>query len=259
MKNKMLEKFRNGEKTLGTFTHLGTINALEALGLTGLDYVFIDMEHSPLDTEGAELRVKAALHAGLTPLVRVFEQQRTPILKMLDIGAQGVMVPMIKSVDEAKQLVEYAKFTPLGARGLCPTYDGGWGFGGNMQGSFEDYMRSANEETILILQCETLEALEHIDEIAAVEGVDSIFVGPLDLSNAMGIPGQYTNPKFIDALKKVAAACQDHGKISIMNSGGIEDTLNYFDMGYDSIAIGLDTIIYINAYKELVDGVREKL
>ncbi|MEE3362844.1 MAG: aldolase/citrate lyase family protein [Anaerovoracaceae bacterium] len=259
MENKTLEKFRNGEKTLGTFTHLGTVNALEALGYTGLDYVFIDMEHSPLDTEGAELRIKAALHAGLTPFVRVFEQQRTPILKVLDAGAQGVMVPMIKSVDEAKQLVEYAKFTPLGARGLCPTYDGGWGFAENMQGSFEEYMRSRNEETMLILQCETLEALEHIDEIAAVEGVDSIFVGPLDLSNAMGIPGQYTDPGFTDALKRVAAACADHGKMSIMNGGGIEDTLKYFNMGYDSIAIGLDTIIYINAYRTLVDGVKEKL
>lgn len=194
MRNRFFEKYIAGEHSLGTFTHLLSAPAIEALARAGLDYVIIDMEHSPIGAEHAAELVGVASGAGLAPFVRVDELSRSPILKMLDVGAAGLIVPQLETVEQARQLVGWAKFAPVGNRGYCPSRDGGWGLDENYAGGMSGYMDWANRNTMLIPQCETAGCLEHIEEIVAIEGVDGIFIGPFDLSIALGIPGRFDEP-----------------------------------------------------------------
>ena len=124
MENTVLQKFREGRPSLGTFTALNNPLAVESLRYTGLDYVIVDTEHSPVGIESAAAQIAAAQGAGLTALARANEISRTAVLRLLDVGAQGVVVPCVETVDEVRELIQYAKFAPLGNRGFCPTRDG---------------------------------------------------------------------------------------------------------------------------------------
>ena len=152
MKNAILEKFRRGEPSLGIISHLLSAPAIEVLAYTGMDYVLIDLEHSPIGAEHAAQLVGVAQGAGLAPLVRVDGIERSPILKMLDAGAAGLVVPQLETVEQARKLVSYAKFPPLGNRGYCPTRDGGWGSGSCYERGMDGYMAEANASTLLIPQ-----------------------------------------------------------------------------------------------------------
>lgn len=121
MENTVLEKFHQGRQSLGTFSAIGSPLAVESLRYTGLDYVIVDTEHSPAGIESAAAQIAAAQGAGLTALARANEISRTAVLRLLDVGAQGVVVPCVETVEEVRELVRYAKFAPLGNRGFCPT------------------------------------------------------------------------------------------------------------------------------------------
>ena len=253
MANRVLEKFRAGEKSLGTFTHLLSAPAIEAMAYTGLDYVIIDMEHSPIGAEHAAELVGVASGAGLAPFVRVDELSRSPILKMLDVGAAGLIVPQLETVEQARQLVGWAKFAPVGNRGYCPSRDGGWGLDENYAGGMSGYMDWANRNTLLIPQCETAGCLEHIEEIVAIEGVDGIFIGPFDLSIALGIPGRFDDPRHIAAVERVRLACERANKPCIMFCGSAEAAAGYFAQGFTSVTVSLDISILIDAAKAMSD------
>ncbi len=249
MKNRVLEKFRAGEKSLGTFTHLLSAPAIEALAYTGLDYVIIDMEHSPIAAEHAAELAGVASGAGIAPFVRVDAIARSPVLKMLDAGAAGLIVPGVETVAEAKKLVEFAKFAPLGNRGYCPSRDGGWGMAECYAGGMGGYMAEANRDTLLVPQCETAGCLEHIDEICALDGVDGVFIGPFDLSIALGIPGDFANERHINAVAHVLDVCRRHGKLAIMFCGTAEAAKGYFAQGFDSVAVSLDVSVLADAFR----------
>ena len=224
MENRVLEKFHAGDKSLGTFTHMLSAPAIEALAYTGLDYVIIDMEHSPIAAEHAAELVGVASGAGLAPFVRVDAIQRSPVLKMLDVGAAGLIVPGVESVDEVKKLVE------------------------GMNG----YMERANANTLLLPQCETMGCLENIDDILSLDGVDGIFIGPFDLSIALGIPGDFTNERHINAVERVLEACKKHGKLSVMFCGSPEAAAGYFRQGFDSVTMSLDISVLADAFTDIV-------
>ncbi len=252
MQNRVLEKFRAGEKSIGTFTHTLSAPAIEAFAYTGLDYVIIDMEHSPIAAEHAAELVGVASGAGVAPFVRVDAIQRSPVLKMLDVGAAGLIVPGVETVDEVKKLVEFAKFAPLGNRGYCPSRDGGWGMAECYADGMGGYMRRANAETLLVPQCETMGCLENIDEILGTDGVDGIFIGPFDLSIALGIPGDFANERHINAVAHVLDVCKKHGKLAIMFCGNAEAANGYFKQGFDSVTVSLDISVMIDAFTEVV-------
>ena len=253
MENRVLEKFHAGDKSLGTFTHMLSAPAIEALAYTGLDYVIIDMEHSPIGAEHAAELVGVASGAGLAPFVRVDELSRSPILKMLDVGAAGLIVPQLETVEQARQLVGWAKFAPVGNRGYCPSRDGGWGLDENYASGMSGYMDWANRNTMLIPQCETAGCLEHIEEIVAIEGVDGIFIGPFDLSIALGIPGRFDDPRHIAAVERVRLACERANKPCIMFCGSAEAAAGYFAQGFTSVTVSLDISILIDAAKAMSD------
>lgn len=165
---------------------------VECLGCAGLDFVILDNEHSPVEAETTADMVRAAELRGVTPLARVREISRPAILKLLDVGVQGLIIPDVHSVEDVRRIVRFAKYAPVGQRGFCPSRKDGWGT--DPQGSVLDTMALFNAETLAIPQCETAEALADIEAIAATEGVDGIFIGPFDLSILHGHARRFREP-----------------------------------------------------------------
>ena len=187
MKNMVREKLLAGEPTLGTFFETGSATVAECLGLAGLDYIIIDTEHGPFNPQSALEFVRAAKLYGLTPFARVQEISRAAILKLLDVGVMGLVIPDVRTVAEVEKIVEYGKYLPLGKRGVANTAGSGFWFEDYAQHGLEHYFEVSNRETMLLPQCETVECLEHLEEIVRVPGIDGISVGPFDLSTALGI------------------------------------------------------------------------
>ena len=257
--NSIIEKFKNGEKILGTLTHIKSMTAIEALGYTGVDFIMLDMEHSPLSTDEAARYITAATAAKLPAIVRVSSMNKEHILHMLDVGVAGIVVPSVTNINQVKELIKYAKFTPVGERGYCMTRDGGWGFAENSTGSLSEYMDYSNKNTLLIPQCETVGCLEQIEEITSLEGVDAILVGPYDLSIDMGIAGEFDKPKLINAVKKIINSCKKNNKIAIGFAGNTDTAVQQFKDGYDAVLFGIDLVMYINNYKNSVNDIRNRI
>lgn len=255
MENIIKDKMARGESVVGTFFNLGGSTAVECLGIAGLDFLIIDTEHGPFDVESTIDFVRAAELRKITPLVRVKDHARSSILKMLDIGAKGLIVPYIETVAQVEQLVEYGKYDPVGKRGFG--YGRGVSFGReSFARNMTEYFNTCNEKTMLIPQCETVGCLNNIEEIVNIEGVDGIFVGPYDLSIDMGMPGQFDNPKFVAALARIVKACRAAGKFIFIYSADNKTAKKYLADGFDGVAISMDAMVYINAFKKLIDDVK---
>ena len=239
----------------GTFFELGGRGAMEALTRAGLDFVIIDTEHGCLSEETAADMIGAAENGALLPYVRIGDIRRHNVLRMLDVGARGLIVPNIRSADEVRQLVQFAKFPPLGNRGYCPTRITGWGADAWSKDVF-GYMEECNRRCALIPQCETREALEQIEQIAALPGVDGIFIGPCDLSIALGIPLEFDNPILLEACERVLRACRANGIEAHIFAGNLPDAVKWAQKGFDSITYSLDASVLIGAYRELIDAFR---
>lgn len=253
--NRILEKASNHQPSVGTFTHLKSTVAIESMAYTGLDYVLIDTEHCAADLDFVAAAVTAADAAGVTPVVRINEIARAAVLRPLDLGAKGIIVPAVETVEQVRQLVQYAKFAPLGNRGFCPTRDGGWGFAENAAHGADAYMADCNRQALLIPQCETAGCLAHIEEIAAMDGVDGIFVGPLDLSIALGCPMRLDAPQMVEAVARIQAACKRAGKLSFIFCGDAKDARGRLAAGFDSVTCGLDALMYIQACRSMVNEI----
>ncbi len=251
--NRILEKCRAGTPAIGTITHLISPTAVECIAVAGMDYVMIDMEHSPVDMREVHACVTTADAAGITPIVRIDECTRTAVLRVLDVGAKGVVVPGIESVSQVKDLIRYAKFQPLGERGYCMTRDGRWGYGESYADGLPGYMAHSNRETLLLPQCETVGCLEHIEEITALDGVDGILIGPYDLSIAMGLAGQFDHPDFQAAIRRIHSACKAVGKLAIIFVGNAEAMQTRLSEGFENILFGLDILNLIGSYRQITN------
>lgn len=212
MKNRLRETYAQGVPCIGTFLQMGSPEAAECAGLAGFDFFIVDTEHSPYDLPQITACCRAAEARGITPLARISQITRGTVLKALDAGAKGLIVPGIQTVEEVRQLIEYGKYTPIGNRGFCPTRCCGWGYGGSMAQGIGAYLAQCNRDTMLIPQCETVGCLKHLEEIVALEGVDGIFIGPFDLSVALGKPGQFADEEVKQAFARVLAVCRKAGK-----------------------------------------------
>lgn len=256
MKNTLREKMLRGEKTLGTFFELGSATAVECLGLSGLDYIIIDTEHGAVDPLAALEFVRTAKLYDVTPLARVQELSRPAMLKLLDAGAMGLIIPNISSYEEAELVVSYGKYAPLGTRGVAPSAGTDFWASDYAKQGLDHYFEVSNRETLLFPQCETAGCLADIERIAALPGIDGIFVGPFDLSTAMGIPGQFDRPEFQEALRHVQAVCAKAGKPCIIYAANEEAVRRGYEMGYDSVAYNMDASMLIKAYQDAVTKLR---
>jgi len=255
MKNRVKEKLRAKEQVFGTFLWSSSSTVVECMGYTGLDYVIIDSEHSPIDTEGAIGMINAAKLKGLTPFVRVKEVSRAAILKMLDGGAEALVIPCLKSVEEVRKVVEYGKYQPVGERGFAQSRQAGYGYedyARDLQGYFE----VSNSQTMLLPMCETATFLKDLEKIVKLEGIDGIFVGPYDLSVALGAPGVFDTDEFRNALLWIAEVCRDNGKYSFIFSNGPAMAAQHTAMGYQGIALGTDVQMLIEAYRTSMEKVK---
>jgi len=203
-------RIKNGERLLifgvGRMFHH---NIVQYLGMTGdFDGFWIDLEHGGLTTRDIEVAAAAGRAHGLEAFVRVAPTDYATVTRCFEGGASGVMAAQIYSADQAEEFVRWAKFAPRGRRGLNPLgYDARFGSIAPLE-----FAERANRENFVLVQIETAQAVEEVEAIAAIEGVDVLFVGPSDLSQALGVLGDFTHPRCLEALDRVAAACVSHGK-----------------------------------------------
>lgn len=247
MHNILKEKLAQGKQPLGTFVGTASPAVVECLGCAGLDFVILDNEHSPVEAETTAAMVRAAELRNVTPLARVREISRPAILKLLDVGVQGLIIPDVRGTEDVRRVVDYAKYAPVGRRGFCPSRKDGWGT--DPQCGVLDTMAHFNQETLVIPQCETAEALSDIETIAAMDGVDGIFIGPFDLSISMGMPGDFEKPQFRAALARILSACRAAGKPCLIFAGDGAGAAVRFAQGYDAVAMGLDATLLIAGVK----------
>ena len=206
-KNTLKQKLAANRDTFGPFVNFPSPAMTELMGWMGYDFVIIDCEHGTIDYEAAENMIRAAELSGATAFVRIGMNEPKHILRFLEAGAHGVLIPMINNARDARAVVEAVKFPPLGQRG-------NFAGRGAMHGiePFAEYVKSANEEVMVALQIETLGALENQDEIIATSGADMIFLGPGDLSLQFGFPGQAAHPKVVETIEKLTAKIRKAGK-----------------------------------------------
>ncbi len=257
MNNLFLEKTERGEKTVGVFIESGLSAVGEAIGYTDMDYVIIDSEHGPYSVESAMELIRSVEAQGkVTPFVRVKDSQRNSILKMLDVGAKGLIIPQVHSLDEIKEIVRVGKYFPVGERGVSYGRCAGWGYADHAKDGLTKYFEACNKNQLLIPQCETRGCLEQIEEIAAMPGIDGIFVGPYDLSTALGKPGQFDDPEFLAALDRITKAVKAAGKFEIIYCDNPEVAKKRIAAGFDSVAVNIDVVYYVNAMNDCVKQIK---
>lgn len=252
-RNHVKQKVQAGGTSIGTFMlEFATTGIGRLAAEAGAEFAVYDMEHTGWSVETLRMLLATTRATEMIPLVRVPTTEYDFIARILDMGAMGIMIPMCESVAQAEKLVASAKYPPVGRRGAAFTiahddYTGG---------DIVEKIRSANRETLLIAQIETVAGLNQVDEIAAVEGIDVLWIGHFDLSNSLGIPGQFEHPRFQDAVSKVLTACQRHQKVPGFLASDVSGGKALLDQGFRMLAYGGDLWLYQNVLREGVTALQ---
>ncbi len=204
--NPVREALLSCRPTLGSWIQIGHPVSAEILANAGFDWLAIDCEHTDIDVAEATSLMRAMSRTSCLPIVRVAENNTLQIRRLLDAGARGIIVPMVNSAEQARRAVAAAKYPPTGVRGFgfCRANDHGC--------AFNDYVQHANDDILVVAQIEHINAVDCIDDILAVEGVDGVFIGPYDLSGSLDITGELGHPKMQEAMSRLHAACKSAGK-----------------------------------------------
>jgi 2-keto-3-deoxy-L-rhamnonate aldolase RhmA len=247
MWSEIRKRVLEGEVVYGTMVRQGRDPSVTTLvGQVGFDFVFIDMEHGAYGLESVADLIRGAKSVGCAPIIRVPSGERHFISRVLDAGAEGIMVPMLSTPDEAKQVVSYAKYPPVGKRGVGLQT----GQTNYARVKASDFTQQANQKTLIIAQIENAEGVRNIDAIMAVNGVDLAVLGPNDLSFDLGYQGKTDTPECVEAIQKVVEACQRCGKHSGTHMGNLEQLAYWKDQGMTFIAYNTDTGLLYKAASE---------
>lgn len=244
------QRLTHGEKLNGCWLEMFNSVAAEVVALSGYDTALIDLEHGPGSFTQAIRMMQAITLPGCDPgctgLLRTSSSNPTDIKRALDIGPEGIMVPDIRSAEEAKRVVAACRYGPAGSRGAAPGIIRGSAYGTRLS----DYMTFMEEDFLLIIQIESLEAVNEIDKIGAVDGVDMLFIGPNDLSGSLGALGEYTTRSFKDAFTRIEQAAKNAGKFlgTIPFPGWNAQTL--FRSGHQLVVSGVDSMLLLEAAKD---------
>ncbi len=250
--NRSLKSHMNeGEIAVGMFLGFPASAMIRYAGDAGFDFVIIDTEHGPLDVESMEAMIIAAEAIGIVPVVRVPSNDQVAIMRALDLGARGIQVPQINGGDDARRVIQYSKFAPIGSRGLALSV---WANRFDVS-AVDEFIKQANEETLIVVHIENINGLENLSDILAVEEIDVIFVGPVDLSHSLGIAGQFGNKEFLRAMDKVITQGRAAGKILGTYVGRPEDGRKWIDRGVQYVCTGAPGLIR-KAYKGFISGVK---
>ena len=252
--NPARERLEAGELALGIgLRQARTVDIGKAMKTCGYDWLFIDMEHNSMDLDTATQISVAAQDAGITPVVRVPGFQHFHATRVLDGGAMGIVVPHVDDVETASKMVQNCRYPPIGHRsvtGTLPQID----FQGVPIG---EATQRINETTLLVVMLETPKAIENVEEIAAVEGIDVLLLGTNDLCMEMGIPGQVGDPRIAEIYERIIAACRANGKYAGL--GGVYDLelmQRYIALGMQFILCGNDLSMLMAAARERVQQLR---
>jgi 4-hydroxy-2-oxoheptanedioate aldolase len=245
------QRLRDGECVHGCFIRYADPSLAELVALQGFDFLILDGEHGTMEPRDAENLVRAAELCDVTPVVRVPANQPPVILRYLDTGAQGAQVPMIGSAAEAEAAVRAVKYGPRGARGLAGVRAASYG----QRGTLAEYVARANEETLVVAQIETREALAHVPEIARTDGVDVVFIGPTDLSNALGVPNQTGHPIVEEAYETIIRGVEGSGAALGILVGDEAGARAWRERGARYIAVTVDSLL-VRSARTLLAAVR---
>jgi 2-dehydro-3-deoxyglucarate aldolase len=248
MKNKVKAMLARGEPTVGTWHMIGHPVVAEILAQAGFDWIALDMEHGVIDWPQALSLMQAIDGQGCVPFCRLPINQPEHFKWALDNGAQGVIVPMIRTIDDARRAVSAARYPPDGIRGVGVSRAHGYG------GAFDDYVRTANDETMVMLQIEHIDAVNGIEEICELPGVDVVFIGPYDLSGTMDLMGQVHHPDVESAVQHVldVALAHDVTPGLLIADPAPGEIARRLAEGFRLISIGLDNLMLVNAARALV-------
>lgn len=226
-----------GRELLGTFCVIPSAEVVELIALSGLDFVIIDMEHGPFGLESVRDALVAARARGLWAVVRVPGPDGGAIGSVLDAGADGVLVPQVTSADTARTVVAAARFAPEGERGAHP-----W-VRASGYGTLPDWFATANRAVAVLVMIEGAEGVAAVPEIVEVPGLDAIFLGPVDLSHSMGVPGRLDHPRVRGAMEDVAAKAAARELATAVFAAGPEDARGWWGLGVRVVACGVDSQI----------------
>jgi 2-keto-3-deoxy-L-rhamnonate aldolase RhmA len=244
VKNLLKARLRSSKKPcFGTWISSSSPLVLDALKGLGFEWFMIDTEHSPVNPETLAAMVSILSSDGPTPLIRVGDVDQYLVKQALDAGAHGVLLPLVSSEAQAKAAVSYAKYPPDGVRGAAAAAASRYGT------ELSSYLRSANAETLVGVQIETEAALDHLDEIVRVGGLDMLFVGPQDLTLSMGLLDDRRNPAVKEAMRRVVQVCEAHDKIPGTLVIDREEKMAAIELGFRFISLASDV-------RFLIDGAR---
>lgn len=234
----------------GTFLNLSSAAAVEVAADLGFDWLLIDLEHGNGSLADLRSMLLACRGSDAAPIVRIPSVDSDTVKFVMDSGAAGIMFPFVSRAEDAGRAVQYMKYPPEGTRGVAgiiraTAYGRRW----------EEYFQQANQNSLVVVQIETAEAVEAAEEIAAVPGVDVLFVGPLDLSVNLGCPGDFSPPHFVTALQRVVTACQQHGKTPGILSR-TQFVHQHQQLGFRFFALGSDTGAVVAGLEQSLKQIR---
>jgi len=229
-------KLQNNQLTVGSWVTIGHQSVVEIMGTAGFDWLTLDMEHSVIELAAGQNLIAHIRANGMQALVRVGKNEEVIIKRVMDAGADGVIVPMVNSAEDAKQAVAYVKYPPVGKRGVGLARAQRYGTG------FDEYKQWLSDSSVVIAQIEHIRAVENIEEILNVEGIDGIMIGPYDLSGSMGVPGEYDREDVKAAIARVEAMCKKYNKPLGFHVIQPDHKLlqEKIDKGYTFLAFSLD-------------------
>jgi 2-dehydro-3-deoxyglucarate aldolase/4-hydroxy-2-oxoheptanedioate aldolase len=252
-KNLVKQKLQAGQRAFGTMIfEFATPGIARIAAQAGAEFAVFDMEHTGWSVETIKMLIATSRAASLAPFVRVPATEYHFIARVLDMGALGVMSPMVESAEQARRLVASAKYPPQGRRGAAFGIAHDDYTGGNLVEKVE----SANRESLLIAQIETAAGVEHAEAIAAVEGIDVLWIGQYDLSLSLGTPGQFEHPRMEEAMAHVLAACKKHGKAAGIMPTDIAGGKAVLDQGFRIVAYSGDLWIMQAALRDGIKALR---
>lgn len=240
------EKLKKGEFVLGTWCDLPSPTVVNVLGKAGLDFVIIDMEHGVMDYKLAQEMVMAAECEGCDALIRVPRNDESDILRALDTGAAGIIVPHIEKIEDCKKVISFSKFPPLGKRGFNPYIRAG-----EYHSVQKSYFTKQNNKILVGIILEGNAALNDIENIISDPEIDIVYIGTYDLSVALGVPGDVTNLRVIEALEAAVVKIKKKGKIAGCMIHNAENLKRFKELGIQFIAYNVDSGVLYESFKKM--------
>lgn len=253
-KNIVKQKLKKGQICSGVMCmEFATSGFGRISAAAGAEFVIFDMEHTGWSLETIKMLVATCESVDICAVVRVPTMDYHHIAHALDVGAQGIVVPMVRSAEYIREAVSHAFYPPIGKRG-CSVF---LNHDGYRPGDLVEKMQVANDNLLLIAQIESMEGLQNCDAITEVEQVDAIWVGPYDLSCSMGIPGQFTHPDLISAIQRIRNAAERNKKVMLLGTGDPQQLQDGPNQGYRMLAYTSDLNLYYHALKSCMDSIHE--